>query len=234
VACLSTGDEIAALGEPLREGSVYDSNRYSLMGLLRRLGCKVVDLGLIPDDPARLRTALERAADQADVVISSGGVSVGQADHTRVLLDEVADMVFWRVAMRPGRPLAAGRVQRPDRARPTLVFGLPGNPVAVMVTFMALVRPTLLKLMGCADEPPPLLQARSLTALQKKPGRTEYQRGWVSIDPQGQLQVRVTGNQGSGVLSSMTEANGLIVLPHESGSVKPGDAVEVMMFEGYL
>lgn len=234
VACLSTGDEITALGEPLREGSVYDSNRYSLMGLLRRLGCEVVDLGLIPDDPARLRTALERAADQADVVISSGGVSVGQADHTRVLLDEVADMVFWRVAMRPGRPLAAGRVQRPDRTRPTLVFGLPGNPVAVMVTFLALVRPTLLKLMGCTDEPPPLLRARSLTALQKKPGRTEYQRGWVSIDPQGQLQVRVTGNQGSGVLSSMTEANGLIVLPHESGSVKPGDAVEVMMFEGYL
>ncbi len=233
VACLSTGDEITAAGQPLREGAVYDSNRYSLLGLLRRLGCEVIDLGLVPDDPAQLRAAFEAAA-QADVVISSGGVSVGEADHTRALLDQVGEMVFWRVAMRPGRPLAAGRILRRGQQRPTLVFGLPGNPVAVMVTFLALVRPTLLQLMGCTDEPPPLLRARCLSDLRKKPGRTEYQRGWVSADAHGGLQVEVTGNQGSGVLSSMTQANGLIVLPHEGGTVKAGDLVEVMMFEGYL
>jgi molybdopterin molybdotransferase len=234
VACLSTGDEITAAGQALREGAVYDSNRYSLMGLLQRLGCEVIDLGLIPDDPQKLRVAFEAAAQQADVVISSGGVSVGEADHTRALLDEMADMVFWRVAMRPGRPLAAGRITRKDQPRPTLVFGLPGNPVAVMVTFLALVRPTLLQLMGCSDAPPPLLRARSLSHLRKKPGRTEYQRGWVSANANGELEVSVSGNQGSGVLSSMAQANGLIVLPHEGGSVQIGDSVDVMMFEGYL
>jgi molybdopterin molybdotransferase len=234
VACLSTGDEITAAGQVLREGAVYDSNRYSLMGLLQRLGCEVIDLGLIPDEPQQLRAAFERAAQEADVVISSGGVSVGEADHTRALLHQIADMVFWRVAMRPGRPLAAGRIVRKDRPRPTLVFGLPGNPVAVMVTFLALVRPALLELMGCSDEPPPLLRARSLSELRKKPGRTEYQRGWVSANAQGELQVQVTGNQGSGVLSSMTQANGLIVLPHEARSIQIGDPVDVMMFEGYL
>lgn len=233
VACLSTGDEIAAAGQPLREGAVYDSNRYSLLGLLKRLGCEVIDLGLIPDDPAKLQAAFEKAG-QADVVISSGGVSVGEADYTRAFLDQVAEMVFWRVAMRPGRPLAAGRILRRGHPRPTLVFGLPGNPVAVMVTFLALVRPALLRLMGCTDDAPPLLRARCLTELRKKPGRTEYQRGWVSADAYGQLQVEITGNQGSGVLSSMAQANGLIVLPHDSGSVKPGDSVQVMMFEGYL
>jgi molybdopterin molybdotransferase len=234
VACLSTGDEITAAGQALREGAVYDSNRYSLIGLLQRLGCEVIDLGLIPDHPPSLRAAFEAAAERADVVISSGGVSVGEADHTRALLDEMADMVFWRVAMRPGRPLAAGRIARKNKLRPTLVFGLPGNPVAVMVTFLALVRPTLLQLMGCSDAPPPLLRARSLSNLRKKPGRTEYQRGWVSANANGGLEVSVAGNQGSGVLSSMAQANGLIVLPHEGGSVQIGDPVEVMMFEGYL
>jgi molybdopterin molybdotransferase len=234
VACLSTGDEIAAAGQSLREGAVYDSNRYSLIGLLQRLGCEVIDLGLIPDEPQKLRAAFERASQQADVVISSGGVSVGEADYTRALLQEIADMVFWRVAMRPGRPLAAGRIVPQDRSRPTLVFGLPGNPVAVMVTFLALVRPTLLQMMGSTEQPPPLLRARSLSQLRKKPGRTEYQRGWVSANAQGELQVEVAGNQGSGVLSSMAQANGLIVLPHASSSVEAGDPVDVMMFEGYL
>ena len=234
VACFSTGDEILAAGQAPREGAVYDSNRYTLIGLLRRLGCEVLDLGLIPDDPELLRASFERAASQADLIISSGGVSVGEADHTRAMLSQLGEMVFWRVAMRPGRPLAVGRIRHPDRQQPALVFGLPGNPVAVMVTFLAFVRPALLRLMGCSTPASPLLQARSLQELRKKPGRTEYQRGWVSRDAQGQLQVCTTGNQGSGVLSSMTQANGLIVLHHRQATVQAGQQVDVMMFDGVI
>ena len=234
VACFSTGDEILSAGQAPREGAVYDSNRYTLIGLLQRLGCSVLDLGLVPDEPARLQATFEHAASQADAIISSGGVSVGEADHTRAMLQGLGEMVFWRVAMRPGRPLATGRITHPARSRPALVFGLPGNPVAVMVTFLAFVRPALLQLMGCSVPPNPLLQARSLETLRKKPGRTEYQRGWVSRNEQGQLQVRTTGNQGSGVLSSMTQANGLIVLHHQQATVQAGELVDVMMFDGLI
>ncbi len=234
VACFSTGDEILSAGQTPREGAVYDSNRYTLIGLLQRLGCSVLDLGLVPDDPARLQATFEHAASQADAIISSGGVSVGEADHTRAMLQGLGEMVFWRVAMRPGRPLATGRIAHPARSRPAIVFGLPGNPVAVMVTFLAFVRPALLQLMGCSAPPNPLLQARSLESLRKKPGRTEYQRGWVSRNEQGQLQVRTTGNQGSGVLSSMTQANGLIVLHHQQATVQAGELVDVMMFDGAI
>ena len=234
VACFSTGDEILAAGQAPREGAVYDSNRYTLIGLLRRLGCSVLDLGLVPDDPILLQAAFERAASQADAIISSGGVSVGEADHTRAMLHRLGEMVFWRVAMRPGRPLATGRIAHPQRPRPALVFGLPGNPVAVMVTFLAFVRPALLQLMGCSKPETPMLQARSLDILRKKPGRTEYQRGWVSRNEQGQLQVRSTGNQGSGVLSSMTQANGLMVLHHQQATVQAGELVDVMMFDGVI
>ena len=234
VACFSTGDEILPAGHAPREGAVYDSNRYTLIGLLKRLGCQVLDLGLVPDDPAQLQRAFERAAAEADAVISSGGVSVGQADHTKAMIGELGEVMLWRVAMRPGRPLAVGRIRHPARDRATLVFGLPGNPVAVMVTFLAFVRPALLRLMGCSDPSPPLLQARSLEAIRKKAGRTEYQRGWVNLNEQGQLQVRTTGNQGSGVLSSMAQANGLIVLDHQQESVQAGEMVNVMMFEGVL
>jgi molybdopterin molybdotransferase len=234
VACFSTGDEILPAGHAPREGAVYDSNRYTLIGLLERLGCQVLDLGLVPDDPAQLQLAFERAATEADAVISSGGVSVGQADHTKAMIGQLGEVMLWRVAMRPGRPLAVGRIRHPSRDRATLVFGLPGNPVAVMVTFLAFVRPALLRLMGCSDPSPPLLQARSLEAIRKRAGRTEYQRGWVKLDDQGQLQVRTTGNQGSGVLSSMAQANGLIVLHHQQESVQAGEMVSVMMFEGVL
>ena len=234
VACFSTGDEILSAGHAAREGAVYDSNRYTVIGLLERLGCQVLDLGLVPDDPAQLQRAFERAAAEADAVISSGGVSVGQADHTKAMIGQLGEVMLWRVAMRPGRPLAVGRIRHPARDRATLVFGLPGNPVAVMVTFLAFVRPALLRLMGCSDPSPPLLQARSLEAIRKRAGRTEYQRGWVSLNDQGQLQVRTTGNQGSGVLSSMAHANGLIVLGHEQESIQAGEMVSVMMFEGVL
>jgi molybdopterin molybdotransferase len=232
VACFSTGDEIVLPGQAPREGAVYDSNRYTLTGLLQGLGCEVIDLGLVADDPAQLRATFERAAREADAIISSGGVSVGEADHTKAMMRELGDVVFWRVAMRPGRPMAVGRINTAERS--TVMFGLPGNPVAVMVTFLAFVRPALLQMMGCTDAPPPLLKARSAQNLRKKPGRTEYQRGWVDTDGQGQLQVRTTGDQGSGVLSSMDRANGLIVLHHMQGPVAQGQSVDVMMFGGVI
>ena len=228
VAYFSTGDEVLSLGEAPREGAIYDSNRYTVFGMLRRLGCEVIDLGVIPDDPARLEHAFAQAAQQADAVITSGGVSVGEADFTKAMMKKLGDVVFWKIAMRPGRPMAVGRIG------PAVLFGLPGNPVAVMVTFLAFVRPALLQLMGCTESPPPLLKARSQEAMRKKPGRTEYQRGIVTRNAQGELEVRTTGNQGSGVLSSMVSGNGLIVLHHTQGNVALGDEVDVLMFEGAL
>ena len=238
VAYFSTGDEILSLGDAPREGAVYDSNRYTVFGLLTRLGCEVVDLGLVRDDPATLEATLRRAAHEADAIITSGGVSVGQADHTRAVMQRLGDMAFWRIAMRPGRPMAVGLIPRGDATGGNAVlFGLPGNPVAVMVTFLAFVRPALLQLMGChaeARRPPPLLRATSATAIRKKPGRTEYQRGLVRAVPGALPEVRIAGNQGSGVLSSMVEANGLVVLHHAQGSVEPGESVDVMMFDGTI
>lgn len=237
VAHFSTGDEILSLGEPPREGAVYDSNRYTLAGLLARLGCETLDLGLVRDDPASLAAALQRAAREADAIITSGGVSVGEADHTRAVMQQLGDMAFWRVAMRPGRPMAVGLVPTDTPDRSTVLFGLPGNPVAVMVTFLAFVRPALLRMMGCHDAaaaPPPLLRARSAAGIRKKPGRTEYQRGFVTPLPGALPEVRIAGNQGSGVLRSMVEANGLVVLHHAQGDVAPGDPVDVMMFEGVI
>ncbi len=241
VAYFSTGDEILSLGEPPREGAVYDSNRYTVFGLLTRLGCEVIDLGLVRDDPATLAATLQRAASEADAIITSGGVSVGAADHTRAVMQQLGDMAFWRVAMRPGRPMAVGLIPRnqTSSSQPgaAVLFGLPGNPVAVMVTFLAFVRPALLRMMGCHDiaaAPRPLLRARSVGAIRKKPGRTEYQRGFVTAVAGALPEVRIAGNQGSGVLSSMVEANGLVVLHHDQGSVAAGDEVDVMMLDGLV
>ncbi|MGV3727941.1 molybdopterin molybdotransferase MoeA [Hydrogenophaga sp.] len=232
VAYFSTGDEILSLGEAQREGAVYDSNRYTVFGLLTRLGVDVLDMGVVPDEPAQLEAAFRQAAAQADAIITSGGVSMGEADHTKAMMKQLGDVAFWRVAMRPGRPMAVGRIT--EAGKSALLFGLPGNPVAVMVTFLAFVRPALQRLMGGSASPPVLLQARSAEALRKKPGRTEYQRGIVQREPDGSLSVRTTGNQGSGVLRSMVEANGLIVLHHGQGSVAVGDLVDVMMFDGVV
>ena len=259
VAYFSTGDEILSLGEPPREGAVYDSNRYTVFGLLSRLGCKVIDMGVVRDDPKALETAFAQAAAQADAVITSGGVSVGEADHTKAMMKKLGDVAFWRIAMRPGRPMAVGRIQKPvldavsgdksdsepintgvssydinSNSNGCILFGLPGNPVAVMVTFLAFVRPALLQMMGVNPEPQPLLKARSQEVMRKKPGRTEYQRGWVSTAADGTLQVKTTGNQGSGVLSSMAQANGLIVLNHAKGNVVVGDIIDVLMFDGVI
>ena len=228
VAYFSTGDEVLSLGDAPREGAVYDSNRYTVFGLLTRLGCEVIDMGVVRDDPALLEAAFAKAAQEADAIITSGGVSVGEADFTKAMMKKLGDVAFWKIAMRPGRPMAVGRIGK------SVLFGLPGNPVAVMVTFLAFVRPALLRMMGSTAQPAPLLKAKSLAPLRKKAGRTEYQRGFVSSADDGTLQVRTTGNQGSGVLSSMVQGNGLIVLHHAQGNVAVGDEVDVMMFDGAI
>ncbi len=240
VAFFSTGDEILSIGDAARPGAVYDSNRYTVFGLLSRLGVQLIDLGVVPDEPVALEAAFVRAALQADAIITSGGVSVGEADYTKAMMKKLAGnsggVAFWRIAMRPGRPMAVGRISPAitDPPHSAVLFGLPGNPVAVMVTFLAFVRPALLRMMGCSAVPAPLLRARSAEAIRKKPGRTEYQRGVVGQTHDGGLQVHTTGNQGSGVLRSMVQANGLIVLHHDQGNVAVGDEVDVMMFDGAI
>ncbi|MBH2010037.1 MAG: molybdopterin molybdotransferase MoeA [Xanthomonadaceae bacterium] len=251
VAYFSTGDEILSLGEAPREGAVYDSNRYTVFGLLSRLGCQVIDMGVVRDEPALLEAAFLDAASRADAIITSGGVSVGEADYTKAMMKKLGDVAFWRIAMRPGRPMAVGRIssiksascagrtgansyENSSNENSAVLFGLPGNPVAVMVTFLAFVRPALLRMMGAQPEPNVLLKAHSLEVMRKKPGRTEYQRGWVSTAADGSLQVKTTGSQGSGVLRSMAEANGLIVLHHGQGNVAVGDEVDVLMFDGAI
>ena len=228
VAFFSTGDELRSIGEPLDAGCVYDSNRYTIWAMLQRLGCEVLDLGVVRDQPAALRAAFSEAAASADAVITSGGVSVGEADHTKQIMAELGDVLFWRIAMRPGRPMAIGRIND------AILFGLPGNPVAVMVTFYAFVRDALRAMSGATAEPLPLLRAACTTPLRKKPGRTEYQRGIVSRGPDGRWQVAITGGQGSGILSSMSAANGMVVLHHEQGNVAAGDEVDVMPFDGLV
>ncbi len=227
VAFFSTGDELASVGTPLKEGEVYDSNRYTLYGMLARLGVDLIDMGVVRDDPATLERAFLDAAAIADAVITSGGVSVGEADFTRDLLGRLGEVLFWKIAMRPGRPMAVGRIGGAH------FFGLPGNPVAVMVTFYGFVRDALFALAGRTDDYAlPVLQVPCATALRKKPGRTEFQRGIVACDAGGQWSVRITGQQGSGVLRSMSEANCFIVLEHARGDVKAGDLVSVQLFEG--
>ena len=239
VAFFSTGDELRSVGELLPAGCVYDSNRYTLWGMLQRLGVDVVDMGVIRDEPGALEAAFRAAARDADAVITSGGVSVGEADHTKQVMKRVGDVLFWRIAMRPGRPMAIGRVgglaMAPGEApHQAILFGLPGNPVAVMVTFYAFVRDALLAMSGATPRPLPMLRAASRATLRKKPGRTEYQRGIVSRTNDGQWAVEITGAQGSGILRSMSQANGLVVLHHDQGDVQAGDLVDVLPFDGLI
>ena len=228
VALMSTGDELRTVGEPLPPGCVYDSNRTTMWAMLTRLGVEVIDLGVVRDDPLALRTALTQAATQADAILTSGGVSVGEADHTKKVMAELGEVLFWKLAMRPGRPLAVGKIGS------TMLFGLPGNPVAVMVSFYAFVREALLAMSGVTPTPLPMLRAASTRALRKTPGRTEYQRGIVSRAAGGGWQVEPAVNQGSGVLSSMSQANGLVVLGHDQGEVAAGDLVDVLPFDGLV
>ena len=226
VAFFSTGDELASLGRSLAPGEVYDSNRYTLWASLARLGAEIIDMGVVRDDPVALETALVTASTQADVILTTGGVSVGEADFIREMMGRLGQVGFWKINIKPGRPMAFGKVGG------ATLFGLPGNPVAVMVTFHQLVVDALLTMMGVAPLPPrPGFNVPSASAIKKLPGRREFPRG-ILFQQDSAWHVRLAGSQGSGVLRSMSEANCYIVLPEQRGSVAVGDTVEVQMFEG--
>jgi len=237
VAILSSGDELRALGQVLDTGSIYDSNRYSLTGLLNRLNLEIVDCGIVRDDPDMLKEAFCSAAKIADVLISSGGVSVGEADFTKQIMQELGDVGFWKIAMRPGRPMAFGTLKPitgQATARRTLFFGLPGNPVAVMVTFYQFVRAALLQLNGASLTEPQITQAIAESPIRKKPGRTEFQRAILGRSEDGKPTVKLTGSQGAGILRSMSEANCFVILHHDQGNIASGDWVDVALFDGLL
>jgi molybdopterin molybdotransferase len=229
VAFFSTGDELVPIGEPLGPGQIYDSNRYTLYGMLQRMGCDALDMGVIRDTPEEVEHAFVRAAEAADVVLTSGGVSVGDADYVKQILDRRGKVLFWKLAMKPGRPLAYGKIGNAH------FFGLPGNPVAAMVTFYQFVRDALLFLQGQTTVAPlPMLKVPCSTALKKAPGRTEFQRGILSRAADGQWTVRSTGEQGSGILSSMSQADCFIVLPTDQGNTEAGALVDVQLLEGLI
>jgi molybdopterin molybdotransferase len=229
VAFFSTGDELKSIGTPLAAGEIYDSNRYTLYGMLTRLGCEVVDMGVVVDAPEELERAFAVAGQSADVVITSGGVSVGEADYVKQLLDKLGEVLFWKIAMKPGRPLAYGKLGGAH------FFGLPGNPVSVMVTFYQFVRDALLILQGQGEVAPlPMFKVPLSAPIRKVPGRTEFQRGVLTPDGTGGFTVRTTGDQGSGILSSMSQANCFIVLDSATGDVAAGTPVDVQLLEGLI
>lgn len=228
VAFFSTGDELRSIGEPLEPGQIYDSNRYTLHGMLTRLGVELIDMGVVRDDREALHAALAEAADCADAVITSGGVSVGEADFVKEILDSLGEVNFWKIAMKPGRPLAFGRISR------ALFFGLPGNPVSVMVTFYQFVQPALRRMMGQAAPTEVLFRVPVSGRLKKRPGRMEFQRGILERRADGQLVVHGTGDQGSGILNTMSRANCFIILPDDCGNVEAGEPVRVQPFEGLI
>lgn len=229
VSFFSTGDELASIGSPLKTGQIFDSNRYTLFGMLTRMGVEIQDLGAIPDDPALLEATLIKAAENSDVILTSGGVSVGEADYMKQLLQKLGQVLFWKIAMKPGRPLAFGKIGNAH------YFGLPGNPVAVMVTFYQFVRQAMLVLMGQPNPTLiPMLNVVCTSPIRKLPGRTEFQRGILLVGEDGNWQVKTTGNQSSGVLSSMSQANCFIVLDEDVGNVEAGNTVKVQLFEGII
>jgi molybdopterin molybdotransferase len=225
IAFFSTGDELMPVGTPLEPGMIYDSNRYSLHGMLARLPVDIVDLGVVRDNPDSMREALSDASAQADLVISTGGVSVGEADYIKPALTELGSTEFWKIAIKPGRPLTFGQIGN------SVFMGLPGNPVAVMVTFSQFVAPAIEMLSGATLKPPMLFPARSLERMRKKPGRTEFQRGVATLDENNRWQVGKTGKQGSGILTSMSRANCFIVLPDDNAGVEPGDEVSIQFLD---
>ena len=227
VAFFSTGDELVSVGKKLAEGQIYDSNRYTLFGMLSRLGVVISDLGVVPDDPIRLEKTLLKAASEHDVVITSGGVSVGEADFMKGLLAKHGQVLFWKINMKPGRPLAYGKVSNSH------YFGLPGNPVSAMVTFYQFVREALICLMGSAAKPLPMFQVECVEAIKKATGRTEFQRG-ILFEADGVWKVKPLPNQGSGVLSSMSVANCFIVLDDTIGNCEAGKMVNVQLLEGII
>jgi len=231
VAFFSTGDELVAVGEPLEAGKIYDSNRYTLYGMLSRMSVDIIDLGVVRDNPQAIRETLADAAIRADLIISTGGVSVGEADYIKPAFEELGSTEFWKIAIKPGRPLTFGQV---DSSISSIFLGLPGNPVAVMVTFSQFVVPAIEVLSGAKLKRPALFKARSLDRLRKKPGRYEFQRGIATLDDDGEWQVARTGKQGSGILTSMSRANCFIVLPDAVDGVEPGDEVKIQFFDWSL
>jgi molybdopterin molybdotransferase len=225
VAFFSTGDELVAVGEPLEPGKIHDSNRYSLHGMLSTMAVDIIDLGVVRDDPDSMREVLTRASTQADLIISTGGVSVGEADFIKPALEELGTTEFWKIAIKPGRPLTFGQIDA------SIFMGLPGNPVAVMVTFSQFVVPAIHALAGANPHRPALFRARAQDKMRKKPGRYEFQRGIASMDENNEWQVARTGQQGSGILTSMSRANCFIVLPDDNAGVEPGDQVSIQFFD---
>lgn len=229
VAIFSTGDELQAIGQPLGEGQIYDTNRFAVRLMLQQLGCQIIDLGVIPDDQQALRKAFEQADGVADLVISSGGVSVGEADYTKQMLEELGDIGFWKLAIKPGKPFAFGKLAH------AWFCGLPGNPVSAALTFYQLVQPLIAKLSGHSQWQPPLrLKATAMTKLKKSPGRLDFQRGIFASNANGELEVRTTGHQGSHIFSSFSQGNCFIVLERERGSVDVGETVEIELFNALL
>ena len=229
VSFFSTGDELASIGSTLKAGQIFDSNRYTLFGMLSRMGVEIQDLGAIQDDPVALEKTLIKAAENSDVILTSGGVSVGEADYMKQLLQKLGQVLFWKIAMKPGRPLAFGKIGNAH------YFGLPGNPVAVMVTFYQFVRQAMLVLMGQANPAAiPMLNVVCTSPIRKLKGRTEFQRGILFVSEDGNWQVKTTGNQSSGVLSSMSQANCFIVLDDDLGNVEAGTTVKVQLFDGVI
>lgn len=229
VAIFSTGDELQSPGQPLAAGQIYDTNRFAVHLMLNKLGCEVIDLGIIRDDPEALRAAFTDADARADVVISSGGVSVGEADYTKTMLEELGEVTFWKLAIKPGKPFAFGRLKN------SWFCGLPGNPVSAMLTFYQLVQPLLAKLTGQRGPlMPPRQQVRCADKLKKSPGRLDFQRGILQRGSDGSLEVKTTGHQGSHVFSSWHQGNCFIVLERERGNVQPGEWVDVEPFNALL
>ena len=228
VAFFSTGDELVPIGTPLEPGKIYDSNRYSLHGMLSRLAVDIIDLGVVRDEPEAMREVLTLASGKADLVISTGGVSVGEADFVKPALAELGTTEFWKIAIKPGRPLTFGQIDA------SVFMGLPGNPVAVMVTFSQFVAPAIQLLAGARLKRPALFRARALDQMRKKPGRYEFQRGIATLDDENKWQVEKTGKQGSGILTSMSRANCFIVLSDDNAGVEPGDEVDIQFFDWSL
>lgn len=228
VAFFSTGDELCSVGETLGDGQIYDSNRYTLDGMLRRLDVELIDMGVIPDNRELIEAAFTSATEKADVLITTGGVSVGEADFVKETLEKLGQIGFWKIAMKPGRPLAFGQI---DGCQ---FFGLPGNPVSVMVTFYQFVQPAILRMMGIEDVAPKFLLLKTKIALRKRLGRLEFQRGMIETNENGEMVVTSAGAQGSGILSSMSKANCFIELPLESSVVEIGEYVKVQPFAGMI
>jgi len=228
VAFFSTGDELRSIGETLGEGQIYDSNRYTVFSMLKSFGVEILDMGIVKDNPESIRLAFKTAANNADVLITTGGVSVGDADYVKQTLESLGEVNFWKIAMKPGRPLAVGSLGD------CMFFGLPGNPVSAMVTFYQFVQPALRQIQGQKQINNTTIQLKCISTLKKRPGRVDFQRGIIFTDENGQYQVKTTGNQGSHVLSSMCQANCFIVLSQDSGNIEAGSLVQVQPFEGLM